>query len=144
MDTDVALPLDLATFTTNNGSPAVSIKTKNYDYAGTHTVRIKCAIVQGGATISYDYSNAFDVVLDPCDTKSCLYSTLIPLTAADTQPTDYAIGVDNVAGYTDFSSFLNTCGQACTANPDICGGPTYTVVYTSDSTLSPTFSTLID
>lgn len=94
----MALPSDLVTITTSNGSPAVSVKTKNYAYAGTHTVRIKCTIIQGGATISYDYSNAFDLVLDPCDTKSCLYSTLIPLTAADTQPTDYAIGVDNVAG----------------------------------------------
>lgn len=87
------VPADLAKVAL---SKEVRVQTKNYAYAGTHTVRIKCIIKQGAAVISTGYSDTFDIILDPCNLKSCVYSELIAKTAADTQPQSYSIGVDNV------------------------------------------------
>ena len=67
-------------------------------------------MVDNGEVVSTVSTNEFDIVLDACDTKSCVYSKLIAKTASDTQPESYSIGVDNVKRFTTFSPFKDTCG----------------------------------
>lgn len=56
----------------------IRVKTKNYAHCGTHRVKIKGDFVYKGNSVSVAYGNEFNIVIDCCDTKSCLYTSLIP------------------------------------------------------------------
>ena len=130
------IPSDLATINSISEPPKVRVKTTNYDYCGTHTVKIKGEMVVSGTSVAFAYSNDFDIIIDCCDTKSCIYTELIPHDSmVDSLPTDYTIGVDNVMGKTSFSYIQNKCGVGCPTNPSVCGVPVYTLEMVDGSTL---------
>jgi hypothetical protein len=53
-----------------------------------------------------------------CNELSCLYTELVEKDVlTDTVPVSYVIGINNVAGYTYFSNYYDTVGNACLSNP---------------------------
>lgn len=91
------VPMDLAVIDSGAEPPVIKVKTKNYDYCGTHTVRIQGTFIYKGSEIDNKYGDEFNIFIDCCNTRSCIYTQLIPHDdAGSTAPADYAIGVDNV------------------------------------------------
>jgi hypothetical protein len=107
-------------------------------------VRIKGEMVVLGASVSYQYGNEFNLIVDCCNTKSCMYTQLIPHDPlTDSLPADYTVGVDNVAGSTSFDLISNTCAKGCATNDAICGSPTYTLLMQDGSALPAFINTMV-
>jgi len=58
----------------------------------------------------------------------------------DTLPLSFTIGTGGVAGTTTFTNYKDTVGSMCTANPAICGTPSYKIIYSDNS--EPSFTSL--
>ena len=98
----------------------------------------------GGASVATATGNDFFLIVDCCDTRSCMYTQLIAHdSATDNLPADYSIGVDNVVGSTTFDLITNTCAKGCGTNDYICGTPTYTLLMQDGSTVPTFIDTLV-